>query len=260
MSTSKERDQGTGHASESGAVSPAIDAEHELGTGSRAESDQASADDLAETTEEDTALLIEDRLARARELVAAGDGEGAFALYREVLLKDSESIAARLGLAELHDQQGQQLQAMEQLEAAREIAPEDVVVLTELGAVLGALGKFQEAERELRRAERLAPDRAEAYQVLGTLYFKRGLYGQAEQELARAIELDATHAPSYYYRGEALHQIGKIDKALDMLMRAVDLDPKNGRAYHTMGIIYDRKHLRTEAAEMYRRGREASTA
>jgi Tfp pilus assembly protein PilF len=197
---------------------------------------------------------------RARELEASEDFQGALAVYRELLYKDQNDIEARLGMALLHDRLGQQALALEQLEAARGADPENVVVLTHLGAVLGALGKYQEAERELRRAERLAPERADAFVVLGTLFFKRGLYAQADQELARALEHDAESATAYHYRGEALHQLDRLDEALEMLMRAVDLDPRNARAYHTLGIIYDRKHMRAEAAEMYRRGREASAA
>lgn len=196
---------------------------------------------------------------RARELETAEDHEGAQAIYRELILSSPDDIEARLGLALLHDKLGQQQQALEQLEAARELEPENAVVLTHLGMVLGAMGKFPEAERELRRAVRLAPERPDAFVALGTLCFKRGLYLQAEQELARALEHDETLATAYYYRGEALHQLDRIDEALVMLMRAVDLDPRNARAYHTMGILYDRKHMRAEAALMYRKGREAGS-
>lgn len=196
---------------------------------------------------------------RARALEAE-DHEAAQSVYRELILSAPGDIEARLGLALLHDRLGQQQQALEQLEAAREQEPENAVVLTQLGAVLGALGRFQDAERELRRAVRLAPERADAFLALGTLCFKRGLYLQAEQELARALEHDTTLASAYYYRGEALHQLDRIDEAVVMLLRAVDLDPRNARAYHTLGILYDRKHMRAEAALMYRKGREAGSA
>lgn len=196
---------------------------------------------------------------RARALEAE-DHEAAQSVYRELILSTPGDIEARLGLALLHDRLGQQQQALEQLEAAREQEPENAVVLTQLGTVLGALGRFHDAERELRRAVRLAPERADAFLALGTLCFKRGLYLQAEQELARALEHDTALASAYYYRGEALHQLDRIDEAVVMLLRAVDLDPRNARAYHTLGILYDRKHMRAEAALMYRKGREAGTA
>ncbi len=264
MSTRKRRARHSGHAAEfdlpvgSDTVSEQSDAavDPDLTTASGAEVEPGGPIDQ----EAGRPLPTGPRIERARELVAAGDYQGAQGVYRELLFEAPDNLEARLGLALLHDRLGQQVQALEQLEAAREVDPENVVVLTQLGAVLGSLGKFQDAERELRRAERIAPERAEAYVVLGTLFFKRGLYAQAEQELARALEHDTTNAAAYYYRGEALHQLDRLDDALEMLMRAIDLDPRNARAYHTIGILYDRKHMRAEAAEMYRRGREAGAA
>ncbi|NIP79010.1 MAG: hypothetical protein GWM90_07335, partial [Gemmatimonadetes bacterium] len=44
------------------------------------------------------------------------------------------------------------------------------------------------------------------------------------------------------------------------LERAVQYQPGNAKAYYTMGILYDRKHLRQEAATMYRKAREVGAA
>ncbi len=45
-----------------------------------------------------------------------------------------------------------------------------------------------------------------------------------------------------------------------MLERAVQYQPRNAKAYYTMGILYDRKHLRQEATTMYRKAREVGAA
>ena len=42
-----------------------------------------------------------------------------------------------------------------------------------------------------------------------------------------------------------------------MLQRAVQLQPNNGRAYYIMGLLFDRKNLRQEAQQMFRKAREA---
>ena len=49
-----------------------------------------------------------------------------------------------------------------------------------------------------------------------------------------------------------------MDEAIEMLERAVQLQPGNARAYYTMGLLYDRKNLRQEAQQMFRKSREVA--
>ena len=179
---------------------------------------------------------------------------------RRRAIGNPDDPVARLDLADLYRERGDLLLALEQLESARNTAPENVDVLVRLGTVLGLLGRSTEAEKELRRAQRLDAQRPDVHNQLGLVLFKRGLYRQAEVELQRAIELDDRNADAYFYRGEALNQLGRVDDALEMLERAVQFQPSNAKAYYTMGILYDRKHLRQEATTMYRKAREIGAA
>jgi Flp pilus assembly protein TadD len=154
------------------------------------------------------------------------------------------------------EEPGNPEQALERLESARLLTPDNVEVLVGLGLTLGLLGRYDEAERELRRALKLAPDQVAVRAGLGLLSFRRGLYQQAEVELRWVCEQDPQHGAAHFYRGEALNRLGKVDQALEVLERATRLQPTNHRAFYTMGILYDRKNLRDEAAAMYRKARE----
>ncbi len=200
------------------------------------------------------------RLERARELEREGKLKGAIALYRELTLEQPAALAPRLALGAIYERQAEHGLALEQYEAAREIAPDNVDVLLGMAAALTELKRYDQAEAALRRAVRLEPARAAVHASIGTLSYKRGLYGQAEQELKRALDLDPAHAVAYFYRGESLNQLGRVDEALEMLERAVQLHPRNARAFFTMGILYDRKHLPQQAAAMYRKAREVTPA
>jgi tetratricopeptide (TPR) repeat protein len=145
---------------------------------------------------------------------------------------------------------------LERLEAARALSPDSVGVLVNLGWTLGLLGRFDEAERELRKAQKLAPDDLAVRAGIGLLCFRRGLYQQADVELRWVCEQDPEHGPAHFYRGEALNRLGRVDQALEMLERAARIQPTNHRAFYTMGILFDRKNLREEAAAMYRKARE----
>jgi len=218
--------------------------------------------EAAEAAEATAALsAAEDpRLDRARELEGEGKLGAATALYREVALEQPSALAPRLALGTVYERQGEHALALEQFEAAREIAPDNVDVLLGMAAALTELKRYDPAEAVLRRALRLEPARAAVHASMGTLSYKRGLYGQAEQELKRALDLDPALGVAYFYRGESLNQLGRVDEALEMLERAVQLLPRNARAFFTMGILYDRKHLPQQAAAMYRRAREVTPA
>jgi Flp pilus assembly protein TadD len=86
--------------------------------------------------------------------------------------------------------------------------------------------------------------------------FKRGLYRPAATELRRSMELDEGNGDVHFYLGETLNQLGEVDEALVVLERAVQYQPDNARAYFTMGLLYDRKHLKDEATAMYRKARD----
>jgi tetratricopeptide (TPR) repeat protein len=197
-----------------------------------------------------------ERLGRARELVREGKIEEAMELYREIVSDHPQSLKARNNLGVLYDELGQHERALEQFEMARALVPENVEVLSNLGAALLGLSRYEEAERELRRAQKIDPENVEVRSNLGILYHRRGLYAQAETELRWVCERDHDHGPAHFYRGEALNRLGRVDQALEVLERAMRLQPANAKIYHTMGILYDKKRMPTEAAQMYRKMRE----
>ena len=188
------------------------------------------------------------------------DDDYALEFWREVVLREPSNVGARRRLAHVFELRGDSMLAVEQLEAARTVQPENVDLIVELANANIVLRRFDPAERDLRRALRFQPDHPGVHLALGVISFRRGLYAQAEQELRRALELDPDSANAYFYRGEALNQLSRVDEALDMLLRATQLQPENARAYYVMGILYDKKSRSQEAAAMYRKAREVGAA
>lgn len=180
--------------------------------------------------------------------------------WRDLVLREPSNVAARRRLARVFELRGESMLAVEQLEAARSVQPENLDLIVELANANIALRRFDAAERDLRRALRFQPDHAPVHLALGVVSFRRGLYAQAEQELRRSLELNADSADAYFYRGEALNKLSRVDEALDMLLRATQLQPDNARAYYVMGILYDKKSRSQEAAAMYRKAREVGPA
>ena len=197
---------------------------------------------------------------QARELENAGDLDAATEVYRQLLLEDPAHVRARNNLGCLYEKNGRHVQALEQFEAARSHAPDNIDIIVNIADSLCSLSRFDQAERELRRAQKLDASRADVYLHLGIVYFKRGLYAQADAELRKATDLAPNSALAYLYRGESLNQIGRVDEALEMASRALTLDPSNSRSYYLMGILYDRKRMPQQAMDMYRRSREVAAS
>jgi Flp pilus assembly protein TadD len=168
----------------------------------------------------------------------------------------SDPSLVRLAIARHLWAEGEHQAALDNLDAAVAEAPERLEVLVELGATLGALGRYDDADVYLQRAQRLAPGDDSVAAQLGIILFRRGLYAAAELELRGVTERDGTLAEAHFYRGEALNRLGRSDEALDVLLRAVELDPDNPRAYQVMGMLYDRKRMPELATAMYRKARE----
>lgn len=195
-------------------------------------------------------------LEEARALQREGRIHLSMDLLRAMVESDPRNVEARVELGTLLDRTGAHAAAVEHLEAAHRAVPDSVQILSALGAALTSLGRFDEAERELKRAQRLAPEDLLVRANLAIVSFRRGLYGHAEAELRWICERDEGNATAHFYRGEALNRLGRVDEALDAMKTVTRLDPSNARAFYTMGILYDKKHLPSEAAAMYRKARE----
>jgi Tfp pilus assembly protein PilF len=198
---------------------------------------------------------LELRMEQAWELEKAGQVDRAMALFRTILVRHPDNLAATYALGTLYEKVGDHLAALELYEKAKRLDPENMEVLLNHANALVVLGRFDLAEKELRRAAKFEPNRPEIYTMLGIVQYRRGLYAQADHELRRAIELDQDSPVAYHYRGESLNQLGKIDEALTMLERAAALEPSNPRTYYVMGILLDRKHRPQEAGAMFRKAR-----
>lgn len=196
------------------------------------------------------------RMAEARRAHREGEVTRAVQLYRSILMERPRDVAVRLALGRLYEARNEHGLALEQFEAAKDAAPDDVGVMVEHANALAQVGRFDAAERELRRALKQDPMKPIVHASLGIINFRRGVYSAAEQELKRAIDLDPSSAAAFHYRGESLNQLGRVDEALTMLERAAQLHPDHARTFYVMGIVFDKKGRPQEAAAMYRKARE----
>ncbi|PYE00573.1 tetratricopeptide repeat protein, partial [Prochlorococcus marinus] len=121
-----------------------------------------------------------------------------------------------------------------------------------LGNILRALGKLQEAEESIRKAIELKPDFVEAHSNLGLVLKNLGNLSDAELSLRKAIELKPDFANAYSNLGTILKDLGNLHEAELSLRKAIALKPDFANAYSNLGTIL--KNLgNLKEAELFQR-------
>jgi len=99
-----------------------------------------------------------------------------------------------LNLGSLLLEQGNASDALQPLEKAVQIAPNNASCRLKLGSARLRLGKLKEAQPELEEAVRLEPENAAAHFQLGRLYKQLKLTDRAKKEFDRAGEIQSREA------------------------------------------------------------------
>ncbi len=169
-------------------------------------------------------------------------------LFREALKLDPDSLEANLQLGLLYTKQHKNIaEAIRLLERARTLQPNLVAAQAALGSAFLDSGSAREAVNSLEAAVKLAPENAGYYYLLATAYRQLHEEGKAEAALSvfntrkkadadqRAREM---RSRAYYEEGvNLLSNTDQLDKAHDALVKAVDELPTFDAAYYRMAQI-----------------------
>jgi Flp pilus assembly protein TadD len=104
-----------------------------------------------------------------------------------------------------------------------------------LGVMLSAKGRTDEALAELEETLRIWPDFAEAHNTIGNLLAKRGDDASAIAHYRTALRLSPGFAAAHNNLGLALVRQGAIDEAVAHYHEALTLTPPFAAAHHNLG-------------------------
>ena len=202
----------------------------------------------------------------------AADEEGrpadAIALYREVLARRPEMMAASRHLAFDYWRSGQTPAAIDTLRAAlaRGATPgaeiqlgtylvevgrgQEALALLEkaaqadptldalnaLGIAYGRTGRPKEALAVFDRGLKIDPDSPMLHENIGAIHLDAGQLAAARDEFARAIRANPSSAQGHAGLATVAFKSGDRDTALASWKRAVDLDPTNWDALYNLGV------------------------
>lgn len=159
------------------------------------------------------------------------DLPGAAAEYQQVLALDPQSAEALTGLANVYMRDKRPADAQDVLRKLAALRPEDAGVHFQLGRMLAAAGKNDEAIAEMQSGLKLAPGDIEAQRDLASVFSTAGKFDQAETIYRELMSTRPNDPLLHHALGEVLLKQRKVPEAQQELLAAVKLKPDLGAAY-----------------------------
>ncbi len=158
--------------------------------------------DVMRSREDEKSEEINNMFAEAKKLVSEGELDKALNIYESVLA--------------VHD---------------------DAEVYANMGYIMSAQGKFEEAIVAFRKAVMINNVHAKAYKSIGEVYVKKGEPEEAKRYFQKA--------------GDIFLERDQDDDAEEAFNEVLRLNPNTTNVYNSLGILHRKRHNYKEAVRMY---------
>jgi tetratricopeptide (TPR) repeat protein len=112
-----------------------------------------------------------------------------------------------------------------------ELVPDFVEAHNNIGTLLGALGRSDEAIEHFERAIALRPKLVTSHANLSVALYLQGRLEEAEMQYRRTLQIEPANAAVMGHLGEILVERGCLDEARNLLERAIECAPETGWLY-----------------------------
>ena len=198
-------------------------------------------------------LLVPALLANALQHHRAGRLSEAQQIYRRILTIDSNHADSLHLLGMIACGRGDNPNAIEMIRAAIVIHPKEAAYHSNLGTILHAQERLEEAAACYRNAIALQPDLAQAHYNLGNVLYTQEKFEDAVACYAQALALNPKLAEAHYNLGNALQSQNKFEDAIACYKRALTLDRAKYEALHNWGNALQAQGKLEEAMVCYER-------
>jgi len=147
---------------------------------------------------------------------------------------------------------GRKFDALDAIQTAVELSPQDATAQNNLGITYQELGKLDEAEASYKQAIALKPDFAGAHYNLGVTLKALGKLDEAEASYKQAIALKTDYAEAYNNLGITYQELGKLDEAKASYKQAIALKPDYAEAHYNLATLLQDLGKLDEAEANYR--------
>ena len=157
------------------------------------------------------------------------------ALWTATVARNPSAGLAHNNLGAILLAEGRVDEAISHFQQAIALEPNAADVHSNLGGALLQRGQLEPAILQFREAIRLQPDSALAHSNLGNALSRQGRLDEAIVELQQAVKFQPAFATARCNLGSALLQAGRADEAIPQLQRAIELQPDLADAYLGLG-------------------------
>jgi len=164
----------------------------------------------------------------------------ALKLYEEAIAKTPAVWDAQYYLGRLHLENGRYAQAVEPLDAALKLKPDDPETISSLGVALSKSGRSAEAINYLTRVVALKRYIKEDFYYLGEAYANDQQWMKAAQFFKEGVDLRGIDPNGYFYWATMLFNADKLDDAFDAYgrVRSVDREVSHAETFRYLAEIY----------------------
>ncbi len=173
----------------------------------------------------------EEILARGMEHHKAGRLDQAEADYRRVLSSNTNDVDALYLLARIKHGDGDNGQALELLEQALVVEPDNLRVIRERGLTLLDSRRLEQARDSFERALELEPDSADTHYNLGCVLQQLKDYPAALSAYQNALAHKPDYVQAYHNTGIILSNMGRVADAVHSYSQVIDIDPEYSPVY-----------------------------
>ena len=189
-----------------------------------------------------------------------GRPQEAEAIYRQVLQHDPQQPDALHLLGLLAYENGRHRQAIDYLNRAIRVKPDEAAFHCDLGIVHRALGELDQAVSAHQRALELDPDFTNAHYNLGNVRGQQGRPEAAAAAFRRALAINPAHSQAANNLGKLLHEQGDIEEATELFRQAVEAAPNSAEAHYNLGRMLLAEGKLDEAVAALRRSAAGGAA
>ena len=178
------------------------------------------------------------------------DKDSAIVNNKKAMPDSKFSKKAAIQTALLYRKEGKIEQGIAYLNDVLRRIPDDPDLLLCLGVFYEETKEFEKAEIALKRGLERDPDNSRLHFRLGNVYNRWGREKAAIEEMKTVISLDPQNAYALNYLGYSYAESGEnLDEAERLIKEALKQEPDNGYITDSLGWVYFKKGLFTEALE-----------
>jgi tetratricopeptide (TPR) repeat protein len=173
------------------------------------------------------------------------------------LIERGDSAELQLTLGQAYFSEGQDKEALEAFQKARQLNPALPTLSLKIGSVYWRMKNFPEALTEFRAELARFPESAEAEFTTGAaIALTGGDLKEAEALLRQSLTRKPLHARANFQLAKLIWQQRKAPEAIPCLEKAVKSEPDLREAWYLLGRVYQEKGRTQDAARAFARMRE----